>query len=181
MALRDLACRDESGAFRVVVEAPRGSHVKLKYEPKDDVFVFDRALKKGLTYPYDWGFVPGTEGDDGDPIDAMVLGDEPTWPGIVIPVKPIGMIRLSQRHGRKRERNDRIIAVRIDDVRRHGARRIPRALIEELEAFFVSASKLPRDHVQIEGWADAKAACSEILRAAQRFRAARASGAESTE
>lgn len=175
MAVRDLACRDESGAFRVVVEAPRGSRVKLRYDPEHDVFVFDRALASGLAYPYDWGFVPGTTADDGDPIDAMVLGDEPMWPGTVIPAKPIGMIRLSQLpllgRGRKsvRQRNDRIIAVRASEASRYGERRLPRVLIEELEEFFAAASKLPRDRVRVEGWAGARAARDAILRAERRF------------
>lgn len=172
MGLSDLACRDESGVFRVVVEVPRGSRVKLKYEPKDAVFTFDRALATGLAYPYDWGFIPGTMADDGDPIDAMVLGDEPTWPGVVIPAKLIGMIRLSQRPlgKRTRQRNDRIVAARADDVRRYGERRLPRKQLEQLEEFFIAASKLPRDRLNVEGWSGARAARDAILVGERRYR-----------
>lgn len=179
--LSDLACRDDSGAFRVVVEAPRGSHVKLKYEPADDIFVYSRALAPGLTYPYDWGFVPGTTADDGDPLDAMVIGLEPTWPGVVIPARPIGMVLLSQlpfgpRRRSRRERNDRVIFVPTGDARASSIRRVARSVVEELEAFFVAASKLPRDRVTVEGWTGVRAARQAILRAERRYRVSRAPG-----
>ena len=73
--LQFLPARDKDGHFRVVVEAPAGSNLKLKYDPDLGVFLVGRPLILGLTYPYDWGFVPGTRAADGDPLNAMVLGD----------------------------------------------------------------------------------------------------------
>ena len=71
--------------FRVVVESPRGSNAKLKFDPELEAMSLSRPLTYGLTYPFDWGFVPGTRASDGDPLDAMLMWDSATYPGVVIP------------------------------------------------------------------------------------------------
>jgi inorganic pyrophosphatase len=65
----------------MIVETPRGSGVKFKYEPKLKVFAVGKALPLGLTYPFDWGFIPGTKGEDGDPLDALAIHDAASYPG----------------------------------------------------------------------------------------------------
>src|SRR5438105_15578493 len=77
----------DDGSLRVVVESPRGSSLKLDFDPKLRLFTVARELPLGLAYPFDWGFIPGTQGDDGDPLDAMVLHHQPSFPGVLLPCR----------------------------------------------------------------------------------------------
>src|SRR5688500_2481633 len=84
-------------SFRVVVESPRGSSAKLKFDSADQVMTLSRPLTLGLIYPFDWGFIPGTRMADGDPLDAMLLWDTPTFPGVVVPCRAVGLVKVDQR------------------------------------------------------------------------------------
>jgi inorganic pyrophosphatase len=160
----------EDGQFHVVVEAPAGSRVKYKYEPSLKGFTVSRPLAAGVAYPYDWGFIPGTCAEDGDPLDAMVLSSVPSYPGVVHVCRPLGVVRLTQKtKGGDRERNDRVIAApryccaladeEVDDLTKN--------LRAELEQFFVSAVLFEDKQVRIEGWDGPKAAL-KLIRRAQR-------------
>jgi inorganic pyrophosphatase len=147
---------DGEGSLRVVVEAPRGCAVKLKYDPESGTFGYGRLLPLGLTYPYDWGFVPGTKAEDGDPLDALVLADVSSFPGVVIPCRAIGTVLVSQRSEKgKRERNDRLVVVPVAAERlRHFAtpRSLPTRMREEIERFFLSTTFFTHKDARIEGW-----------------------------
>ena len=160
----NLPMRDEDGHLLVVVEAPKGSRTKLKFEPKLQAFVLDRMFQLGVAYPYDWGFIPGTCAEDGDPLDAMVMFDAPTWPGVVIPIVPLGMVRVVQRDakGAELKRNDRIIARPADDDRWGDVKQIPKRVRDELEQFLLTAVEKTEKRVTIEGWSGAKAALKAI-------------------
>jgi inorganic pyrophosphatase len=108
--LIELPALREDGAVNVVVESPRGSSAKFKYE--GGVFMLWRPLPAGLVYPHDWGFIPSTRMADGDPLDAMVLWEGVSYPGVVIPCRLIGVLRVEQNRKSSpgRERNDRVIA-----------------------------------------------------------------------
>lgn len=164
--LIELDSWDEDGRLRVIVEAPRGSTVKLKYNPAVQCFELQRFIA-GAGYPYDWGFVPSTLAEDGDPLDALVLHESATWPGVIIPSICIGVLKLTERkdNAARSQRNDRLIVV-------PAARPVPFAINElesdlrrRLESFFVSTGKLAKKNVSIEGWGDPSEAAKTLARA----------------
>jgi inorganic pyrophosphatase len=167
--LTSIPIRDASGHLRVVVETPRGSNVKLAYDPALECFVLRRALTLGVTYPFDWGFVPSTRAEDGDPLDAMVLFDGSTYPGVVLACRVLGVVKVSEKGGRRR--NDRIIAVPVDFARLahvQTARDLPKRTLDEIAAFFVLAVTLAKD-VKVLGWAGPAQAEALITKSAKQF------------
>src|SRR3984957_5002233 len=101
----------EDGDVQGVVETPRGSRAKFAYDPKLETFALTKSLLPGLTYPHDWGFVPSTKADDGDPLDIMVIHDAATFPGIGLACPIIGILQIGQKSKGKAERNARLFAV----------------------------------------------------------------------
>ena len=160
VAMQDLSllpARSANGAFHVVVESPRGSRVKIKYEPELRAFTFSRPLPAGLQYPYDWGFIPGTLAPDGDPLDAMVFSDVSTFPGVVIECRALGVIHLDQnrKKARGRERNDRLIVIPTKMPRFEAFRKptdLPVRWRQELEEFFLAATRFEKKDAKILGW-----------------------------
>src|SRR5690242_10929748 len=100
--------------LRVVIETPKGSRNKFAFDSEQDIFELKKVLPTGMAFPYDFGFVPSTQADDGDPIDVLVLMDEAAFPGCVLSCRPIGVIEGEQGDKKNKERNDRIIAVEKD-------------------------------------------------------------------
>jgi inorganic pyrophosphatase len=172
--LLKLPVRDDDGDVHVVVETPRGSAAKLEYAPELQVFTLSKALMLGLTYPYDWGFIPSTKGEDGDPIDALVLHDTATAPGLVLKCKIIGVLEVLQSEkGKKGIRNDRLIAVPRDSHREKAdkdARDLPRQVREEIEKFFVATDELEDKQLKFLGWKSPKTGDRLISGAAKAFK-----------
>ena len=112
----------------VVVETPRGARAKLTFDAELKTFVLSKSLMVGLSYPYDWGFIPSTRAEDGDPLDAMVIHDAATTPGLVLRCKLIGVLQTLQKTKHDRIRNDRVIAVPENSHRErelHGVQDLP--------------------------------------------------------
>jgi inorganic pyrophosphatase len=138
-----------------VVETPRGSRAKLEFDPKLGAFTLAKPLLAGLTYPYDWGFIPSTKAQDGDPLDVLIIHDAATYPGLVLKCKPIGVLEVLQTTKGKAERNDRVFVVPdrspfegdLQDVRR-----LPPRAIEELEKFFAATDALETKKLEFQGW-----------------------------
>src|SRR5882724_6583898 len=104
--------RDAAKTIDVVVDTPRGSRCKYRYDPATGKFRLSKLLPLGAAFPFNFGFVPETLGDDGDPLDVLIIGAEPLIVGCVVPVRLIGILKGEQSEsGGKPLRNDRLIGV----------------------------------------------------------------------
>jgi len=138
-----------------VVETPRGSGAKLEFEPKLGVFTLAKPLLAGLTYPYDWGFIPSTKAEDGDPLDVLIIHDAATYPGLVLACRPIGVLEVTQVSKGKKERNDRLFVAPDRspfEGTLHDIRRMPSRAIRELEKFFEATDALEHKKLKFLGW-----------------------------
>ncbi len=155
-SLADLPAFDrETGDVTVVVETPKGSHNKYEYDADCHAIRMSAVLGEGLSFPYDFGFVPSTLGEDGDPLDMLLFLDHAVPPGCVATARLIGVLEIRQRIGKKPwQRNDRFFAVAthahthqslrtLDDLRPH--------LLDEIEAFFVHYAELNGKRIEVLG------------------------------
>ena len=173
-ALEDLPPYDKDGALRAVVETPKGSTYKVKFEPKTGSFHYQHPLPIGLAYPYDWGFVPGTIAPDGDPIDVLVLHEAGTHPGVVVPSRLLGVVRISQKErGEPREENDRLIVAPLEHAAHRRLSDVAKHMRKEIEAFFVASARFSGKDVTLEGWSGRKKAERIVDRGRKAFRARR--------
>jgi len=175
MNLASIPAFSEDDLFRVVVEAPRGSSLKLKYDPKCEAMSISRPLPAGLTFPFDWGFVPSTTAADGDPLDAMLLWDVTSHPGVVATCRAIGVLYVEQnrKSGDPSERihNDRILAIPVEARREQKLTEVdnlPSRVRQELEQFTLAATALEGKDVRVVGWGDAAAALKLVRESARR-------------
>ncbi len=154
--------------LQVVIETPKGCRNKYAYDHEQGVFALRKVLPEGMVFPHDFGFVPRTLADDGDPIDVLVLMDVPAFAGCAIPARLIGVMEGEQVEGKKRTRNDRLIAValathafaniaKLDDL--------PEPFRKELEAFFVNYHGLEGKEFRLLGYKGAKTAMDSVKRA----------------
>lgn len=157
----------EDGAVRVIVESPRHSALKYEYDPDLDAIKVSRQLPLGLTYPYDWGFVPGTKAEDGDPVDALVMHGSGAYPGIVLECAPIGMITVRERRKREWISNHRLVLRPAWQGATEGVDRVarlPRESVRELEQFFVNAAFFTGKAMTVTGWRGPREALALVRR-----------------
>ena len=167
-----LPARAGNGTIHAIVETPRGARAKLKYEPDLGGFVLSKSLMLGLTYPYDWGFIPSTLAEDGDPLDIMVLHDAATSPGLILRCELIGALLTIQTQKGKKERNDRLIAVpahsHLERKLKH-VNQLPTEEREELEKFFIATDELEDKTLKFEGWVGPKRALRLLKNCEKKF------------
>src|SRR5690349_2923335 len=110
-SLAALSAISEEKEVQVIIETPRGCRSKFKYDSERDLFSLHKVLPMGAVFPYDFGFIPSTLGEDGDPLDVLVLMDESVFPGVLVGVRLIGAIAAEQTEKDTSVRNDRLLAV----------------------------------------------------------------------
>ena len=170
--LKPLTKSDQSAKphtiLQVIVETPKGSRNKFSFDPDQHIFSLKKVLPAGMVFPYDFGFLPSTLADDGDPIDVLLLMDEPAFPGVLVPSRLIGVIEGEQIDGKKKIRNDRLVAIAEANHMYANVRKLsdlPKQFLHELEDFFVNYHRLEGKTYKLLGCKEADTAMTLIKKA----------------
>lgn len=134
-----------------VIEIPKGSRNKYEYDKDKEAFTLDRVLSSPFFYPGEYGIIPQTLYDDGDPMDILVIMDQPTFPGCVIESRPIGLLKMIDGG----EQDDKILAVPVDDPKSSHIKNIddlPESLLNEIVHFFQEYKRLEGKSTEVLGW-----------------------------
>jgi inorganic pyrophosphatase len=157
--------------FNVVVEIPQGSRNKYEYDKEMNVFRLDRVLHSPIYYPGDYGFVPQTLAEDDDPLDVLILVVQPTFPGCVVVVRPIALLKMID-DGKP---DDKVLAVPVGEPSYHeiytGSQIFPHTM-RTISHFFETYKLLEGKQTSTQGWDDAAAARRSIVESQERFRTA---------
>ncbi|NEO29174.1 MAG: inorganic diphosphatase [Symploca sp. SIO3C6] len=151
MDLSQIPPQPKPGILNVLIEIPGGSKNKYEFDKDLQAFALDRVLYSSVQYPYDYGFVPNTLADDGDPLDGMVLIDQPTFPGCVIAARPIGMLEMID----SGDRDEKILCVPDKDPRYASVKSLEDVAehrLDEIAEFFRSYKHLEKKVTDILGW-----------------------------
>lgn len=162
-------------SISVIIEIPKGCRNKYEFDKKTERFVFDRMLFSSVHYPSDYGYIPDTLALDGDPLDALVLVWEPTFPGCLIESKPIGLFKMWDEKGE----DDKILCVPVrDPLWNHinSLSQIPPHFLKEIEHFFKIYKDLEMKKVKVEGWRSHESALQVIQESRARFKSGKKSG-----
>ncbi len=161
------AQRDFPDVVEVVVEIPRGSRNKYEYDMQAGVFRLDRVLSSAVFYNFDYGYITGTLSEDGDPTDALLLIDEPTFPGCHVFARPVGCLEMSDEKGG----DFKILCVAVGDPHQAHVSKLadirPHRLVE-IEHFFQTYKLLEDKTVDVIGWKDVDRARAELQADRQR-------------
>ncbi|NJR38505.1 MAG: inorganic diphosphatase [Leptolyngbyaceae cyanobacterium CSU_1_4] len=141
------------GILNVIIEIPAGSKNKYEFDKELNAFILDRVLSSSVQYPLDYGFIPNTLGDDGDPLDGIVMMDQPTFPGCIIAARPIGMLEMVDGG----DRDEKILCVPDKDPRYAHVKSLKDVAphrLEEVAEFFRTYKNLEKKVTEILGWQD---------------------------
>jgi inorganic pyrophosphatase len=165
---------EDKQTIQVIIETPKGSRNKFAFDADQKVFELKKVLPAGMTFPHDFGFIPSTKAEDGDPVDVLVLMDEPAYPGCLIKCRPVGIIEGEQGKNKKdTERNDRVVAIELQNHTYAHVKHIDdlgKKFVEELEEFFVNYHELSGKQYRIldvRGPGEARRRIKDGMRAAK--------------
>ena len=165
---------EDDKLVRAIIETPSGSRNKYSFDEEEKIFVLKKVLPAGMTFPYTFGFIPSTMAEDGDPLDVLVLMDEPALQGCLVSCRPIGIIEGEQGDKNEVERNDRIVAVEQNNHELGFIKHIDdlgKEFIEELEKFFVNYHEMSGKKYRIldaKGPKEARKRIKETMKAAKK-------------
>jgi len=160
---------DDRLKIEVFIEIPKGTRNKYEYDKSRGIIRFDRMLFSAVHYPSDYGFVPETLALDGDPLDALVLVWEKTFPGCVIDAIPVGLFMMHDEKGP----DEKLLCVPLYDPLWNNVSRlsdVPPHLLKEIEHFFSIYKDLEQKSVRVEGWRDREEAEKAVEEARRRYR-----------
>lgn len=157
---------------QAVIETPKGRRNKFKYEPDSGLFSLSNLLPQGFSFPFDFGFIPSTASEDGDPLDIIVLMDEPAHVGCLLKVRIVGVIRVEQTEKGKKSQNDRLVAVADRSFDYKDVKSISdlnKSLVEQVKEFLALYNKNSEKHDEVKGVDGPEQAIALLEQAIKRF------------
>lgn len=154
--------------LQVIVETPAASRSKFSFDVEQGIFAHKMALPAGMTFPHDFGFLPQTLAPDGDPLDVLLLMDDPVFPGCAVKGRLIGVIKGQQVAGKKKTRNDRLVVIAEATHRYANVKKLndlPNKWVEEVQQFFVNYHNLEGKKYELLGTSGAGEALRLIRKA----------------
>jgi inorganic pyrophosphatase len=153
--------------LQVIIETPKGSQNKFAYDEGYKTFRLHKTLPMGTVFPFDFGFIPHTKGGDGDPLDILVIMEEPVYPGCLVPTRLLGILKASQKEkdGTK-TRNDRLVGVSECSVLYKDIKKLNdlnKSMVKEIENFFIDYNKHEGKKFKPIRWKGAKSARQVII------------------
>ena len=163
--------KKEKFCVDVVIETPKGCRNKYAWDEKEKAFRLKKILPLGAVFPFDFGFIPNTKGGDGDPLDVLVIMDEPAFPGCLLECRIVGALRAKQtERNNEKEQNDRLVGVSVlselyRDIENIHA--LNKSVLTQIEQFFVSYNQLAGKKFEPEGWTGTAEAMKLIAEASK--------------
>jgi inorganic pyrophosphatase len=157
---------------RAIIETPKNRRNKFDYDPESGLFALGGVLPEGMIFPHDFGFIPSTLGDDGDPLDVLVLLDEPAHVGCLLQVRIIGVIEAEQTENGKTDVNNRLLAVSIHSHSHENTtsiKNVAPSVLKQLEEFFVSYNRLHGKKFKVTNLGGPKRALALIQKGIKTF------------